>query len=228
MALIIRDIQNTNSQLNLLDVECHLCWGSQFLLLWSVILLNVIMPSVVLPLVIIPNVLMPTVDMLCVAATSVDFPYAILPSVIMLNVVTIFRIMTLSITKKRSIIAFSIIALDIVMLSEIYAECRLCWAPFVQSVANKPITLSVVMPSVVVVNVVAPDCRGSGQTVLCRLVLATRTSSCWQTTRHRSTDSINPHGIVKIHSITFTSFLQVCKKALLCYFSRHTKILINI
>jgi hypothetical protein len=92
----------------------------------SVIMPSTVMLIVIMPSVIIPNVLMPSVAMLCVVVTSVDFPNVILPIAIMLNVVTIFRIMTLSITKKRNLIAVSIIALDIVMLSEIYAECRLC------------------------------------------------------------------------------------------------------
>jgi hypothetical protein len=43
------------------------------------------------------------------------------------------------------------------MLSVLYAECLLCWVPFMPSVTIKSSVLNVIMPSVVVLNVVAPN-----------------------------------------------------------------------
>jgi len=43
------------------------------------------------------------------------------------------------------------------MLSVIYAECHLCYASFMLSVTYQPFMLSVIMPNVIMLSVVAPS-----------------------------------------------------------------------
>ncbi len=43
-----------------------------------------------------------------------------------------------------------------IVLNVTYAECHLCQMPFMLSVTNKPIMLSVIMLNAIILNVVAP------------------------------------------------------------------------
>jgi hypothetical protein len=97
-----------------------------------------------------------------------QFEYIMTLSILTFSIMT-FSIMTFSIMAFSimtfiimtfSIVTFSIMTLRImtfrIMPEHCYAECLVCWLSLMLSVTHKPFMLSVIMPNVVVLNVVAP------------------------------------------------------------------------